>query len=335
MQSRAGLFPIWALLLAAAAAGCGDDDSPAGDVDAAGPIVDSGPPDAPAVDAGPPDAAPQPDATPVNCQSLPMSPVPRTALPGYVASEDLAFDDDGHVIESDTLNIYKTTRAGQRKTFVNNLQFRAGMRLTPAGKLIVNGDSDGTLYRIDEDGSRHPLMTGLQYPNGMEIDQQGFVYFTDQSAEKVYRVDPATGANTVITTGVPQPNGLTFNTTYDVLYIGSFCGSNGTIYQIPIDANGNPGALTTFKSGVGSGCHDGMAVDACGNVYVADYGESTIYRISADASDTRVIVNGGGSYQPNFDWGSGVGGWDPHKLYIVGVGEGLWEVDLGVDSKPR
>jgi len=78
-----------------------------------------------------------------------------------------------------------------------------------------------------------------------------------------------------------------------------------------------------------------MAVDACGNVYVADYGNSIVYRISPDGQKVEPLISGKGSYHANFDWGRGVGGWDTHKLYIVSVGEGIKEVDLGVASKGR
>jgi hypothetical protein len=299
-------------------------------------------PDAPVViadariDAPPPPPDAPPDAPPVSCDSLPTSAVPSTLLPGFVASEDLAFDMDGNVIESDTVNIYKTTKELARTTFVPSLNFRAGMRLTPTNKLIVNVDSTGTLMRIDPDGTRHPILSGLDYPNGMEIGNDGFVYITAQSENHVLRVDPETGANTVITSLVNQPNGLTFSKDFHTLYIGAFSGE-GTIYAVDIDDAGVPSNFRPWKTNVGTGYLDGMAVDACDNVYIADYGQSKILRISADASTITVIVDRSGtfSYMPNFQWGSGLGGWDSHHLYIVGVGEGLFEADLGVDSKPR
>src|SRR5512134_2859525 len=77
------------------------DAAPDGAVDAMPPD----PPDArpPPPDARPPDAA-VPDASTVNCLDLPTGPFPGMFMPGFVASEDLAFDDAGNVIESDTSN---------------------------------------------------------------------------------------------------------------------------------------------------------------------------------------------------------------------------------------
>jgi hypothetical protein len=308
-------------------------DGPPGAADAptdAPPVIDADPPDA-----SPPDA--RPDAGPVDCTGLPTSPVPVTVMPGFVASEDLAFDYDGNVIESDTVNIYKTTKTGNRTTFSPGLQFRAGMRLTETNKLMVNNDNTGTLVRVDPDGSKHPILGGLDYPNGMEIGADGYVYITVQSANRVLRVHPETGEYTTITTLVNQPNGLTFNVGFTTLYIGAFSGE-GVIYAIDIAEDGTTSNFRVWKQNVGTGWNDGMGVDACGNVYIADYGQSKILRINADASGTPTVIvdrSGSFSYMPNFQWGSGLGGWDEHKLYIVGVGEGLFEVDLGVDSKPR
>ncbi len=321
-------FPLlWVVLLGLGA--CGDSGSSGspdggGTPDAANGIDAAAPPDA-----APPDAAP-----PQNCAALTATPA-VTLLPGFVGTEDITFDDAGNVIESDQTNIYKTTRAGARTTFVPNLPFRAGMRMTRTGKLIVNDELTGTLWRIDPNATRTPLMTGLMYPNGMELGNDGHVYFTDQSAGKVYRVDPETGAHTTMTTSVPEPNGLTFNATYDKLYIGSFGGTeDAAIYQLEVGAGGTPGALTKYATGVGSGLHDGMAVDACGNLYVADYGDSKVYRITP-AGQVAPLLGGAGSYNANFDWGRGLGGWAADKLYIVAVGEGIKEVELGVASKPR
>ena len=40
--------------------------------------------------------------------------------------------------------------------------------------------------------------------------------------------------------------------------------------------------LVSWSTGVGTGWHDGLAVDACGNVYMCDYNVTAIYRITPD-----------------------------------------------------
>ncbi len=329
------VLPAFALAFAAACGGSSPASLDAGVADGSPDAIFYDPPDArpPPPDARPPDAD-VPDASTVNCFDLPIGLFPAMYMPGFVASEDLAFDDAGNVIESDTNNIYKTTHAGVRSTFVPGFQFRAGMRLTPAGDLIVNDDFSGELVRVDTAGVRHTILSGLSYPNGMEVDPDGYVYVSEQNADRVLRVDPIAETFTVLSWGeISAPNGLSFDPYYQALYIDGFSGV-GTVYQLKINADGTPGELTEWATGVGSGLLDGIAVDECGNVYVCDYGNSTVIRIDVTGTRQDIVISGS-AYRPNMDWGSGIGGWDDNLLYFVSVGYGLEAYDVGFRSKPR
>ncbi len=285
-------------------------------------------------------AAPSADATlpptpEVDCDAIPEGPFPLTKLTGPMASEDLAFDRHGHLIGSNDKAIFKSKYGQTPQLFVPSFNFRAGLRALPNGHLIVCDNQKGELTRVDEQGLKYPLVTGLSYPNGLEIDLQGWVYFTEHDADVVWRVHPFTGDKTMITNEISNPNGLSFSPDYKTLYIGGFNG-NPTIYAMSISPDGVPGKLVPFAS-VGTGWHDGMAVDACGNVYVADYSESKIYRITPDGQSSKVIIDGKslGAYLPNMQWGTGVGGWDQLSLYLPnGWAKEVFEVKIGVPSKP-
>ncbi len=275
-----------------------------------------------------------------DCSSIPEGPLELTRVDQAIASEDLAFDADGNLVGSDEMTIFKTSFGGAPQVFVPNLRFRAGMRYLPNGHLVIANDESGTLMRIEPDGTAHTVLAGLAYPNGIEVDKKGFVYLSEHDAGRVLRVDPMSGDSTVLTDGLITPNGVTFNTTFDILYIGCFSGV-GTIWQLPIDEDGNPGERTKWATDVGSGMLDGMGVDICGNVYVCDYGEwgnTQLIRISPDGQQKTVIVprnQGAARYLPNLQWGSGIGGWDPLKIYLPGgMGRIVWEANLGVPSKP-
>jgi sugar lactone lactonase YvrE len=159
----------------------------------------------------------------------------------------------------------------------------------------------------------------------------------------VWRLDPYTGESLLLVSGMTNPNGVTFNEDYTALYIGEFCGS-GDVFRLPIDAEGNPGDIEVFAENVGSGCLDGIGVDACGNVYICDYGcdgpwdDSCVYRISPEGivEPEPFIRPSWQQYLPNFDWGSGVGGWDAKSIYFAGGWEHhVFEVYVGVPGKPR
>jgi hypothetical protein len=274
----------------------------------------------------------------VDCDNLPEGPFELVKLDGPMASEDLAFDMEGYVIGSNDVSIFKSLYGGIPELFVPNINFRAGLRYLPNGHLVVCSDQTGELIRIDEQGVQHVILGGLSYPNGITVDLDGWVYFTEQSANKVRRVHPFTGESTVLTTKVSAPNGLTFSPDYSTLYIGGFSGV-GTIYAMSISEDGVPGKLVPWSTDIGTGMLDGMGADACGNVYVCDYGATVVYRISPDGQDKEIVINGAtisGTYLPNMQWGSGIGGWDPYSLYLPdGWKKGIFEVKLGVPGKPK
>ena len=65
-----------------------------------------------------------------------------------------------------------------------------------------------------------------------------------------------------------------------------------------ISPEGVPGKLIPWAEDVGTGWLDGMATDACGNVYIADYGATVIYRISPDGKQKDKIISGAGFSTP-------------------------------------
>jgi hypothetical protein len=332
-------FSLVSLILVVALAACGGDDDP-GDPDAANPVFDA----AVTIDSAPDyDATPSYDATPpnpdamvsnVDCENIPEGPFSLTSVSGPIASEDLAFDAAGNLVGSDDTTIFKTPLGGPPTVFVPNLNFRAGMRYASNGELMINNNSSGSLVRVDADGVQHVVLSGLSYPNGMEADKNGYVYVTEHDAQRVRRIHSKTGEFTIISNQeISNPNGISFNETYDALYIAGFSGV-GTVYKLPIDSDGNVGTLEVFATNVGTGWLDGIGVDACGNVYVCDYGASDLYRISPDGQTKTVIVSSQ-IYMPNLQWGSGIGGFDAMKAYIPdGWNHDVYEVDLGVPSKP-
>lgn len=292
----------------------------------------------------PPDTAeqvPQPDIPDQEtiekmCVKLPKGPLELTKVPGAIASEDLAFDSDGFLVGGNNQAIFKTDSKGKSKIFVPNLQFRAGMRYTPSGRLIVCDNNLGRLLAVDPDGSVSVLMQGLKYPNGLEVDLKGWVYLSEHDASKVLRVHPYSGEYTVMTNEINNPNGMSFNVDYSILYIGSF--GSPYIYQLSISEDGIPGRLEIFADMTDTpGLLDGMGVDMCGNIYICEYGATDIWRVSPDGIHKSRLVDADDSwtYLPNMQWGVAPD-WNANALYIPdGWNIGVWTVDIGIPGKPR
>lgn len=294
------------------------------------------------------DADTDADTDPGACGSIPDGPFSGTQL-SAIASEDVAFDAEGNVVGSDGQALLKSPYSGAARLFTKAIAQQAGLRFLPDGRLVVADDSENNLFLVEEDGTSHILLSGLSYPNGITIDLEGFIYLTEKSAGRVQRIDPETGeATTIVSGGIAEPNGVTFDPTYRWLYIAGTSGA-GIVYRVSIDADGTPGPLEEWARGVGAGRLDGLACDACGNVYVCDYasadsGGTVVHRISPDGEDVRVVLDTGGgggggywgSFLANMDWGSGVGGWSETSLYFADTAsQRVLEVEVGVRSKPR
>ncbi len=84
---------------------------------------------------------------------------------------------------------------------------------------------------------------------------------------------------------------------------------------------------------------DGMAVDACDNVYVSEYVAGEVYRFSPDGEEVELVYRSGAQWIPNMHWGNGIGGWDERTLYVLDRDWGnvhALEVDvMGVDEAYR
>jgi len=80
-----------------------------------------------------------------------------------------------------------------------------------------------------------------------------------------------------------------------------------------------------------------MGVDACGNVYINDYGNIHVYRIPPDESvvETAADLSANSSWIPNMQWGSGLAGWYDNTLYVADIYGAVYEVPVEVPSKPR
>ena len=209
----------------------------------------------------------------------------------YFSPYGTAVDNSGNVYVADTYNstIRKVTTDGGVTTL--------------AGSVGLSGSADGTNNNAQ-----------FNYPSGVAVDSVGNVYVADTYNSTIRKVT----CGGVVTTlaGSPEQSGSTDGTGSAALFnypSGVAVDGAGNVY---VADTGNStirmvtsnGVVTTLAGSAGqSGSADGtgntasfhlpigLAVDSAGNVYVADFGNSTIRMVTSNSVVTTLAGGAGQS----------------------------------------
>jgi gluconolactonase len=206
--------------------------------------------------------------------------------------------------------------------------FRYHPTLNPVGSLVLADDSllvcekQHVLLQIFPDGKVAVLVgegAGAQFCNDVTVDGSGNIYFSDSRAGAIMKLTPA-GELTKWVTGRRYTNGVEVDRENKYLYF-SDTGVN-TLFRVPMGPGGTAGAVESL----GPMIADGMAMDAWGNVWLAQItaGVAMVY----DPNKRQVIarVNMGGPQATNLAFGG------PAKdvLFTTVASKGVMRVPVGV-----
>ncbi len=249
------------------------------------------------------------------CDAPPPYNLGDKTLPEARAYHGLAFDEaDGTLIGYDGRGaLVKTDYGGDRTVFLPGIGTIQQMDRLPDGDWVMGDSDNNRLLRVTPAGGYETLASGVGYVYGVTVGPDGMVYVSNGG---VLRVDPATGASTTL---VDSGSGWTahvvnFNLDSTVMYIGTI--GRGDLYYMDLDADLEP--ITEpllFASDVGRGWHDGIELDNCGNLYVADYSSSGLYRVTPEGTVTSFVATDSAAYGHGTVWGNGVGGWRSDAIY--------------------
>jgi sugar lactone lactonase YvrE len=185
-----------------------------------------------------------PDTTPTRYTS-------QILLSGVGRPDDLAFDEQGHLLFSDFY--------------------------------------DGTVSRLNTDSSVTRLVTGLAGPEGLVVLSDGTMFIAEQRTNRILTLAPGAKSLTVLRTipGTPGTapckdgiDGIAIDTTTNTLIVPD--SPTGNVYRLSLDGK----KLTLITSGIVRPV--GAAVDAQGTIYVADECGGAIVRITPDGRSTRI-----------------------------------------------
>ena len=181
-----------------------------------------------------------------------------------------------------------------------------GLTTDAAGNLYVadTGVHGGNRYvlKITPDGAQTTLGSGLDYPQGIAVDGAGDLFVADNDLNQVVKI-PAGCTSSACQQVVPTPtcvvgsSGLCAQQGVAVdgpgnVFVASF---NGEVLEVPV----NGGAQTVLYGPAGS--HPvGIAVDAAGDLFIADVGLKTVVEVPAGCTTASCqSLVGSGWNQPN------------------------------------
>ncbi|MEZ4235746.1 MAG: SMP-30/gluconolactonase/LRE family protein [Myxococcota bacterium] len=298
------------------------------------PGTDTTPPDTSSSPTTPTDTA-APWSEDVDCSLLLDPPLTATRYNWVPGSEDFTFSADGELLNVSGGGLKATPFGGPSQLLVPLSAEPRGARLLPDGRLALAVAADGAILLVDPaTGGQQIAASGVNNPNGIAVAPDGRIY-TATSNGQVVRVDPASGAVDVV---VDLPgnsfDGIVFSPDYRRLY---FDEEFGQIHYVDVDAQGDLGEPHLGGriplGGGGFSILDGMAVDACGNLYVAEM-NGTVWRVRTDGTVEDLVDVGGVAIIPALNFGiAPVGGWRETALYVITFTGSIYEIEVGVPGK--
>lgn len=231
-----------------------------------------------------------------------------------VVAQFAAEDADGNRLEDQGLLGLAADRRGNVYAAV------ASFDPTTGGLADTHG-----VWRISPAGDRELLPgTGqIFFPNALAFDRRGNLYVSSSSGPPVgpgtfaeagiWRVSPGSTAELWLRgaeltgTGSVAPGPFPIGANGVAHHGGALFVANTEkrqIVEVPIRSDGSPGTVrvaTTFEGPTTenpfTGVVDGLAVDACGNLYPLLIGESRLVRVSPDGQDVETVADAGDGLQ--------------------------------------
>ena len=242
----------------------------------------------------------------------------------------IVYDAAGNAFVADERNhvIRKITPAGQVSTIagsgVAGLQDGAALKaqfnspsaiaIDKAGNLYVVETVNNAVRKVSAAGTVTTLATGFSVPQGVAVDADGFVYVCDSGNNQVKKVSPAGAVSVLAGSGVYQfvdgagtaasfrfPWGIAVDAAGN-LFVGD--AQNNAIRKITPAGNVSTVAGTPGAGGLVNGAANvarfnnplGVAIDAAGNLFVADDNNSAVRKISAAGVVTTLAGQGTATY---------------------------------------
>lgn len=262
----------------------------------------------------------------------------QTISTEFSFTEGPAADDKGNVYFTDQPNdrIMIYTTDGKLETFLQPAGRANGMYFDNDGYLLACADQDGEVWKIDVKTKTHEVLAHeyngarLNATNDLWVRPDGGIYVSDpfyarswwthnrptQDGEHVYFIAPKTRELIRVLNNLRKPNGLIGTPDGSTLYVSDI--GDNKIYQYDIQKDGS---LTNQRLFCQTGA-DGMTLDCCGNLYLANSRGIAVFNKDGQQIETISVPQ---------RWTANVtfGGKDRRLLFIT-ASTGIYTLQMNV-----
>jgi sugar lactone lactonase YvrE len=274
---------------------------------------------------------------PIDCNDLSDGPFePVLVVEGFDGSEDLAFDGQGGLALKKDGGVVVIAADLSETVLTPSIPQAYGTRFLGDGRLLVALPGDDVVIAVDPDGALGDFVMQVQGPNGIFPDLDGNVWITEFGGDRVIRVAPDLTETTIaMGDDAASANGVVFDPDRGLLFFTNY--QDGLIRRVAIAGDGSPGAAEVVVEIEGA-APDGLAMDACGYLYVVDQGGGALHRVLLDelgmaTNDPNEPIAVFASNVANAQFGVGAG-WDPHTLYLSGNPGDVYAVQVEFPGAP-
>jgi hypothetical protein len=175
----------------------------------------------------------------------------------------LAFDAAGDLYVSQGDSVFKFTPDAKKSAFASGLKNATGLAFDHRGNLFLSDAGNNSISKLAPDGTKTPFVAGTS-SRGMAFDRTDNLYLTQ--GRSILKFTPE-GTQSTFASGLGDARDLVFDQAGNLFVLDAAAVTGPTIFKFtPDGAKSRSSFVITIRFDHPSG----LAVDAAGNVYLAD-----------------------------------------------------------------